>query len=70
MKVESAGKIESSTSTRQETKKKGSVTMNILPGFAPVTAAATKKLKPTGGDRKPSTRLMTTTTPKCTGSMP
>ena len=49
--------------------KNGSVTMNILPGLAPVTAAATKKQSPTGGDSNPSTRLITTTTPKWRGSM-
>ncbi|MNY74181.1 hypothetical protein D3C86_2131450 [compost metagenome] len=50
-------------------RKNGRVTMNIRPGLAPVTAAATKKLSPTGGVISPSTRLITITTPKWRGSM-
>ena len=46
------------------------MTINIGPGFAPVTADATKKHKPTGGVSSPRTKLMTTTTPKCLGSIP
>ncbi len=62
-KVESEGMSDRSTSMRQETKKKGSVTRNICRALRR-SPAATKKAEPDGRERKPSTRLRTTTTPE------
>jgi len=58
---EKTGKMDNTTSATQQITKKGIVTMNIFPGLAPVMADATKKLSPTGGVIKPSTRSVSYT---------